>query len=673
MNVPNTPDPRLDRAFDLYEAGDLDGAIDVCEAILRRDAKHYGALYLLGSILGAKKKFDEAAAVLARAIAVDPSRPLAHFNFANVLRRLGRYEEALVAIDAHLALKPENVEAIALRADSCIELGRPDEALRSAERAIALAPAYPEAHNIRGAALAELARYAEARASFGQAVALNPRMAKAFRNRALAELQLNEHDRALASFEQALAVEPNLDYVDGMMCHTRQKICAWSGLDAQVARIRRAVAAGRRAAEPFIVVSISDSNDLNQKAAATFLADKVKCPSPPLPAAFKRGRSKIHIGYFSSNLRNHPMGHVMAGVLERHDRTRFEVSAFLFARGAADATTQRLAPAFDRFLDLRDQSAEQIAEQARNLAVDVAIDLNGFADDYRIAIFAHRAAPIQVNFLGFPGTTAAPFIDYLIADRVAIPESQGVHFSERIVRLPNSYFPYDRTREIADETPSRESLSLPASGFVFCCFNNSYKILPDVFESWMRILRQTPGSVLWLLRDNELMAQNLRREAQARGIDPNRLAFAERMSTGEHLARHRLADLFLDTLPCNAHTTACDALWAGLPVLTQIGETFAGRVAASVLTAIGLPEMIVHSEAEYEAVAVDLATNPGRLAAIRAKLVTNRLTTPLFDTERFTRDLERAFEAMYERHRLGFPPEDIELAATVRSVGLEQS
>jgi len=248
VNAPTTPDPRLDRAFDLYEAGDLDGAIDVCDAILRRDAKHYGALYLFGSILGEKKKFDDAAALLGRAIAVDPSRPLAHFNFANVLRRLGRYEEALVAIDAHLALKPEKVEAIALRADSCIELGRPDEALRSAERAIALAPADPEAHNIRGAALAELDRCAEARASFDRAVALNPRMAKAFRNRALAELQLNEHNRALASFEQALAVEPNLDYVDGMMCHTRQKICAWSGLDAQIARIRQAVAAGRRAA-----------------------------------------------------------------------------------------------------------------------------------------------------------------------------------------------------------------------------------------------------------------------------------------------------------------------------------------------------------------------------------------------------------------------------------------
>ncbi len=660
--MPTAPDPRLDRAFDLYETGDLDGAIEACQAILRLETANYGALYLLGSVLGEKKRYLEAADALRRAIAVDPSRPLAYFNLANVLRWTDRHEEALAAIDAHLAKKPDNAEAFVLRADSCIELTRLDEALRSAERAIALAPADPEAHNIRGAALAKLERHAEARASFDRAVALNPRLAKAFRNRALAELQLKEHDRALVSFEQALAVDPNLDYVDGMMCHTRQQICAWSGLAAQIGRIHQAVAAGRRAVEPFTIVSISDSYGLNRKAAETFLADKIKRRSPPLAVTRRRDNGKIHIGYFSSNLRDHPMAHLMAGVLERHDRTRFEMSAFSFAPGPVAEVVKRLTPAFDRFLDVRDRSAQQIAELARSLAVDVAIDLNGFADDYRVAIFAHRAAPIQVNFLGFPGTMAAPFIDYVIADRVVIPEGQGVRFSERIVRLPNTYFPYDRTREIADETLSKESVSLPASGFVFCCFNNGYKILPDVFDSWMRILRQTPGSVLWLLRDNELMAQNLRREAQARGIDPNRLAFAGRMPIAQHLARHRQADLFLDTLPYNAHTTACDALWAGLPVLTQIGEAFAGRVAASVLTAIGLPELIVRSQAEYEAMAVDLATNPDKLAAIKAKLADNRLTTPLFDTERFTRDLERAFEAMCERHRLGLPPEDIDLA-----------
>jgi predicted O-linked N-acetylglucosamine transferase (SPINDLY family) len=671
LNVPATPVPSLDRAFDLLEAGDRDGAIALCEAILRLDDKHYGALYLLGSILGETRKLDEAAAALQRAIAIDPSRPLAYFNLANVLRWMDRHEAALAAIDAYLAKKPDNFEAFVLRADSCIKAERLDEALRSAERAVALAPTDADAHNIRGAALTKLGRHVEACASFDRAVALNPRLAKAFRNRALAELKLKDHDRALASFEQALALNPDLDYVEGMLCQTRQQICAWSGLASQIARIRQAIVAGRRAAEPFFVLSILDSNSLSRKAAETFLADQVKTPPPP-PRAPTRpiDKGRIHLGYFSSTLRGHAMAHLIAGVLERHDRTRFEMSAFSFAPGPIDAVTKQLTPAFDRFLHVRDQSDQQIAQLSQSLGVDIAIDLSGFTDDYRIAIFAHRAAPIQVNYLGYPGTTAAPFIDYLIADRVVIPEGEDRHFSERIVRLPNTYHPYDRTRQISEETPSRASLSLPETGFVFCCFNSGYKILPDVFDSWMRILSQTSGSVLWILRENDHIVQNLRREAQARGVDPGRLVFAERMPNAQHLARHRQADLFLDTLPCNAHTTASDALWAGLPVLTRIGEAFAGRVAASILTAVGLPETIVRSQAEYEATAIDLAANPDKLATIKAKLANNRLTAPLFDTEGFTRDLERAFEAMYERYRLGLPPERMDLAPSGQSIGL---
>ena len=561
MNVPTAPDPRLDRAFDLYEAGDLDGAIGVCEAILRLDDKQYGALYLLGSVLGQKGRLDDAAAALRRAIAVDPSRPLAHFNLATILRAMGRYAEAL------------------------------------------------------------------------------------------------------ASLERARAAKPDLDYLEGDIWQVRQHLCDWSEFATASDRIREAIAAGERAASPFDALAITRSNALNRKAAEIYVAAEFR--EIARPAAFARAArgDKIRLGYFSSDLRDHATARLMAGVFERHDKTRFEVSAFSFAPGAAgDEMTKRLTGAFDRFFDVRDRSDQQIAELARSLGIDIAIDLNGFTDLHRFGIFAGRAAPIQVGYLGFPGTTAAPFIDYLIADRIVVPNSDRIHFSERIVRLPNTYHPCDRTRGISDETPSRASLSLPESGFVFCCFNNSYKIMPDVFDSWMRILRRTPGSVLWLLRDSEAVEQNLRREAQAREIDPDRLTFAGRMPTAQHLARHRRADLFLDTLPYNAHTTASDALWAGLPVLTRIGETFAGRVAASALTAVGLPEMIARSQAEYEAMAVEFAANPEKLTAVKAKLANNRLTTPLFDTERFTRDLERAFEAICERHRLGLPPDDIDLA-----------
>ena len=694
-DVPTVSDPRLDRAFDSYEDGDLDGAIEACQAILRLETAHYGALYLLGSVLGEKKRYVEAAETLQRAIAVDASRPLAHFNLANVLRWMGRHAEAIAAVDACLALKPNNAEAHTLRADICMKLRRLEEALLSAERAVAAAPGYAEAHKVRGNALADLWRLAEAKASYDQAIALAPRYAGAFYNRAIVFERLGFIDQAvedckravalkpdyaeahcslgnlldskggleeaLVCLERAKASKPDLEHLQGSICRVRRRLCDWSDLTASE-RLCEAIAAGEPAVYPFDALAISDSNALNRKAAEIHIASEFEeIPRPPAFARRAR-RDRIHVGYFSSDLRNHPVGHLLAGVIERHDKTRFELSAFSFGPDSSDEMRKRLTGAFDSFLDVRNHSDKQIAELAQSLGIDVAVDLNGFTNFNRFGIFASRAAPIQVAFLGYLGTTGAPFLDYLIADRTVIPESQSVHFSEQIVRLPNSFFPYDRTREIAQDTPSRASLLLPERGAVFCCFNNAYKITPDCFGSWMRILRRTPDSVLWLLRDSETVAKNLRREAEARGIDPDRLAFAGRLPMAEYLARYRRADLFLDTLPYNAGTTACDALWAGLPVLTRIGEAFAGRVAASALTAVGLPELIARSQAEYEAMAIELANSPDKLAANKAKLAHNRLTAPLFDTELFTRDLERAFEMMCERHRLGLPPEDIDLA-----------
>jgi predicted O-linked N-acetylglucosamine transferase (SPINDLY family) len=701
LNVPATPASSLDRAFDLHEAGDLDGAIALCEAILRLDDRRYGALYLLGSILGEKKKFDEAATALQRAIAIDPSRPLAHFNLANVLRWMGRFAESLAAIDACLSLKTENAEALALRADVLTALGRLEDALSSADRAIAAAPAYAEAHNVRGNALTKLRRLAEAKASYDHAIALVPGYAQAFYNRGIALEQQGFEDQALADWRKAIALKPdyaeaycslgglleskgraeealasfelanqanpNLDYLQGAICHVRQQLWDWSEFASASNTIRKAVVAGKRIVQPFAMLSISDSNALNRKAAEIYIATEVEEAGPPPVFSRAARRDKIRIGYFSPNFRTHPMAALTAEVFERHDRTRFEVTAFSFGPSSADAMRERLTAAFDRFLEVNHQSDRQIAALARSLEIDVAIDLNGFNRYNRIGTFAARAAPNQVRFVGYAGTTAAPFIDYFIADRVAIPDAQRAHFSERLVRLPNSCFPYDTTQEITSAVVDRATVSLPDRGFVFCCFNNPYKITPSVFDGWMRILQQTPGSLLWLLRDDRSKVENLCREAQARGVDPNRIVFAGRMPFAQHLARQRLADVFLDTLPYNAHTTASDALWAGVPVLTRIGESFAARAAASIVTAIGLPELIAHSQFEYEAMAVDLANNPDKLAAIKSKLARIRSTAPLFDTARFTRDLERAYEAMDDRHRRGLPPEDIDLASSAQS------
>jgi predicted O-linked N-acetylglucosamine transferase (SPINDLY family) len=376
----------------------------------------------------------------------------------------------------------------------------------------------------------------------------------------------------------------------------------------------------------------------------------------------KRARQKkIRIGYFSADFHNHATAYLMAELFERHDKGKFELIAFSFGPQTNDVMQLRVSQAFDQFIDVASMSNLEVAQFSRELEIDIAIDLKGLTQDSRLGIFSFKAAPIQVSYLGYPGTLGVDYIDYLIADKTLIPKTSIHHFSEKIVYLPNSYQVNDRHRLIASTHFTKQELGLPKDAFIFCCFNNNYKITPDVFDSWVRILKAVDSSVLWLLQDNSTASMNLQKEAANRGLDPTRLVFAERMALPEHLARHKAADLFLDTLPYNAHTTASDALWAGLPVLTCIGESFASRVAASLLNAIGLPELITETRVDYEALAIELATNPSKLKEIKEKLAQNRLTTPLFDTVLFTKHIEAAYTLMYERYQADLTPESIEV------------
>jgi predicted O-linked N-acetylglucosamine transferase (SPINDLY family) len=351
----------------------------------------------------------------------------------------------------------------------------------------------------------------------------------------------------------------------------------------------------------------------------------------------------------------------MAELFERHDKSKFEIIGFSFGPQVEDEMRTRVSRSMDRFIDVRTQSDEEVMQLSRELEIDIAVDLKGFTQDSRTGIFIGRAAPIQVSYLGYPGTMGASCIDYLVADRTLIPVESRQHYSEKIVYLPDSYQVNDSRRVIAANSPTRSEEGLPEKGFVYCCFNNNYKITPSVFDLWMRILNRVEGSVLWLLEDNPSAGVNLRQEAARRGVSRERLIFARRLPLAEHLARHQLADLFLDTLPCNAHTTASDALWAGLPVLTQMGEAFAGRVAASLLGAVGLPEMVAATKVEYEALAVELALDRSRMKTIKDRLQKNRLTAPLFDAATYARNLESAYTAMYERHNAKLPPEHISI------------
>jgi protein O-GlcNAc transferase len=365
---------------------------------------------------------------------------------------------------------------------------------------------------------------------------------------------------------------------------------------------------------------------------------------------------KIRVAYISADFQNHATSHLMAGLFEAHTRDRFEFTAMSFGKDDGTPVRGRLRAAFDRFIDAGSMTEADMVRQLRDLKIDIAVDLKGFTNDARAKIFRDRVAPVQVNFLGYPCTWGSDCMDYIIADERLIPRASEKHYSEKIVWMPESYQPNDRKRQIADFAPARTKLGLPATGFVFCCFNGSYKITPKVYDVWMRLLLRVGGSVLWLLDSGEIQKRNLRREAAARGVDPDRIIFAPPLETPIHLARQRAADLFLDTTPVNAHTTASDALWAGLPLLTLHGSTFAGRVAASLLHADGLPELIATTPAEYEAIAYRLATSPDEMSAIRAKVARNRDTCALFDTDRFRKHLEAAFVTMHERHQRGEPP-----------------
>ena len=406
------------------------------------------------------------------------------------------------------------------------------------------------------------------------------------------------------------------------------------------------------------MLAASGSASLQRKAAEIWV--KEICPPnrslPTIP--WRNHRDKIRIGYFSADFRVHAVSILTAQLFEIHDRSKFEIIAFSFGPDSDDEMRSRLERAFDRFIDVGCKSDREVALLARSLEIDVAVDLMGFTEHSRPEIFALRAAPLQVSYLGYLGTMGADYIDYMIADATIVPDRNQERFYEKIMYIP-SYQANDSKRRIAERIFTREELGLPSTGFVFCCFNNTYKITPHTFSSWMRILTRAKDSVLFLYAQDAAAEKNLRAEAGSRGVDANRLVFGKRLPTPEYLARYRAADLFLDTLPYNAGTTASDALWAGLPVLTCPGEAFAGRVAASLLTAIRMPELIAATQAEYEELAVQLAHDPQRLAAIKLKLAANRLTTPLFDTPQFTRNLEAAFSRIYERYLSGLPPADV--------------
>jgi predicted O-linked N-acetylglucosamine transferase (SPINDLY family) len=608
-----------------------------------------------GAVFNDLKRFSEALADFDKAIAIQPNYAEAYYNKGNSFANLRRHDEALRAYDNALQLEPSLARAWVGRATILTFLREHAEAKSALDRALTLDPHLAAAWLALGNLRYELRQHREAHEHYAKALALEPDLAEAWYGQGNVHSELRQYDLALTAYDKAFALNPDLPFLDGARLNAKLQVCDWSDLDEQRSRFISRIRDGRPAGVPLAMLPLSNSARDHFRCAVCNAA--AQPTFPPLWRGETYNHDRIRVAYLSSDFRNHPVATQIAGLFESHDRTRFDVTALSSGFDDHSETRARIKNSVARFLDVAAQSDGDVASAIHSSEIDILIDLNGFTAGGRTNIFARRPAPIQVNFLGYAGTMGAAYFDYIVADQIVIPERDFEFFSESVVWLPGSFLVTDCRRKIAERTPSRAACGLPENAFVFCCFNNIHKIVPEVFDIWMKLLKAVDGSVLWLSNANLAARGHLFQEAERRGVSPGRLIFAPRVEAPDHLARHRQADLFLDTFPYNAHSTASDALWAGLPVLTCLGSTFAGRVAASLLRAVGLPELITDSLAEYEALALKLAQDSPSLQALKTRLAQNRTICPLFNTDRFARQIEAAYTMMWNRHRARQRPE----------------
>jgi protein O-GlcNAc transferase len=653
---PDYPQGHYNRGIVLQHLKRLDEALASYDCALAVKPDYAEAQINRANVLYESERYEEALASYEAILAKSPRYAEMLYGRGNALRALNRYEAAIASYDAALAIKPDYAEALNNCGVTLWDLRHLEDALASYNRALAIKPNYLEALVNRGITLWGSKRFEEALTSYDMAVAIAPEHAQALYNRGIVLLDLKRPDQAITDFERVLKLSPEFKHLKGLLVHTKMQCCDWRSFADQARQLIDDVRAHRCVSGPFELLSVSADAADQLTSARDWVFDKC----PPAPHGIWQGEryanEKIRIAYLSADFHDHPMSYLMSGVFERHNRARFETIAFSFGPDWRCESRTRLKGAFSRFIDVRHESDQQVAALLRGMRVDIAIDLMGFTRDARTGIFARRPAPIQVNYLGYPATMGAAYIDYIIADRFAIPCGSRRFYSESVVYLPDSFQATDASPHILQEIPTRADVGLPENAFVFCSFNASYKITPFVFDVWMRLLRSLDNSVLWLLGANAAVEHNLRCEAERRGVAPGRIIFAPRIAYAQYLARYQLAELFLDTFPFNAGATASDALSVGLPLITISGEAFAARMAGSLLHSMGLSELVTHSLADYEALALRLARHPEALTVIRTKLARHRADCPLFDADRFCRHLEIAYETMWQRCDRGEPP-----------------
>ena len=621
------------------------------------DPNHIEANNNLGNIQKEEGKLDDAVESFTRALKVQSNHPEILYNLGSAYLKQGNLDKALGSFTRALQIKPDyalvqNGLGLILRRQ-----GKMNEAIASFTRALQIKPDYAEALNNRGKCLFEQHELSRAVFDISRAVKIKPDFIEAHENLGRVLNEQDKPDKAVESFDHALKITPDDISIFMKKMFTQTKMCDWSAL-RKFEKIKTKIGVEGKPVSPFNLLVAEDHPERQMRRAQKF-ALQPKKSAIPLPAMPKVRPEKLRIGYFSGDFREFPGMYLMAGMLETHNRDQFKIYAFSHGPDADDQMRRRIVNAVDDFIDIRTMSDPDVAKLVIEMEIDIAINRNGYTRDGRNELFAKRLAPVQISYLGYPGTMGTEFMDYMVADQIMIPENQRQFYTEKIIYLPNTYQPNDNQRTIAQTTTQRSDFGLPDDAFVFCCFNKCDKIRPGEFHIWMRLLHRLKGSVLWLYRSNKFVEDNLHEEARAKGVDASRIIFADSLPHSEHLARHKHADLFLDTFNYNAHTTASDALWAGLPIVSMAGQQFAARVSASLLRAVGLPELITETEDEYEALIFELATNQEKLAGIKDKLMKKRLTSPLFDTEQYTRDFEQGLKLAYDRCFNSLEPSDI--------------
>lgn len=666
---PNDSSPYFNLASVLKQRGALAEAEAAYRRALALDPDNADIHNHLGILLRESGRANEAVAAYSEALRLAPRDPALHYNLANILKEIGRFDEAEKSYRLAIALDPRSIEARNNLASVLNRQERKAEAESLYREIVALAPGSVLAHNNLGIHLHSKGRLEEAFACFVKATQLDPAYADAHANQGAVLMEVQDFPAARKACMTAVALDPGQGRAFVDLCCVRKYLCDWTDRDDQLVRLGQItedqLSRGvKTALPPFEALSFPCA-PTRQLAIAKAWSRDIEDKVAPLRRErnfAKTPRERLRVGYLSNDFRNHAMAHLIQGLFGLHDRAKVEVFAYSFTVDDANSYLHRIRSDCDGFADIRALSSQDAAERIFSDGIDVLVDLKGYTEGARPEILALRPAPVQVSYIGFPASMGASFIDYVIADGVVLPKGDEGHYSEAVVRLPDCYLMVDDQQKIAEISPAREQMGLPLEAFVFCSFNNAHKIEPQIFDVWMRILRRVPGSVLWLLTSYAEVQSNLRREAELRGVAPERLIFATVVPKDLHLARHRLADLFLDTRSYNAHTTAVDALWAGLLLLTYPGRSFATRVAASLLQAVGMPEVIVDNLDAYEELAVRLAANPQELAELKSRLQGNLGTTPLFQSAARARHLEAAYSAMWQRFAAGLPPGPIDLA-----------